>query len=111
MRTIFEFSAENAEIADWVADDPVRCELLSRSNSLMIRENTGNFRDFGPLGDRWQPKKPYLLWSFCRNSLLNGTGNLEILSGNFITGSGNLQTISRERLASLAHRPTEPDVG
>lgn len=28
-RTIFEFSAENAKSADWLADEPVRYELLS----------------------------------------------------------------------------------
>jgi hypothetical protein len=42
-----EFSAENAKIADWLADGAVWRELLSASNSLIIRENTGNFSDFG----------------------------------------------------------------
>jgi hypothetical protein len=46
MRTIFQVSAEKVKIADWVADDAVCCELLSSSNSLIIRENTGNFFDF-----------------------------------------------------------------
>jgi len=31
------------KIVEWVADDAVRCELLSPSNSLIIRENTGIF--------------------------------------------------------------------
>jgi hypothetical protein len=40
---------DNAFCSDWLVDDGVLCELLSASNSLMIRENTGNFRDFaGP---------------------------------------------------------------
>jgi len=29
MRSIFDFSEENAEVADWLADDAVWCELLS----------------------------------------------------------------------------------
>jgi len=49
VRNVFDFSAENAKIVDWMADEAVWCELLSVSNSLIIRENTGNFRDFGVL--------------------------------------------------------------
>jgi len=58
MRTIFEFPAENAKIADCLADGAVLCELLSGSNSLIIRENTGNYRDFGHLGVELGPNKP-----------------------------------------------------
>jgi hypothetical protein len=47
MRSIFDTSAENAKIADWLADGAVCCELLSESNSLIIRENTGNFMHSG----------------------------------------------------------------
>jgi hypothetical protein len=36
MRTIFEFSAENAKIVDWLADDAVCCELLSDEEGLMV---------------------------------------------------------------------------
>src|ERR1039458_5287572 len=79
---------------DWMADDAVRCELLSASNSLIIRENTGNFRDFGRLRAELQPKKPRLLWGFHRNSLLNRTGNYFSGTGNFFNGSGNLQDVS-----------------
>ncbi len=43
MRSIFDFSAENAKIVDWVADGAVCCELLSAMNSLLNRERTGNF--------------------------------------------------------------------
>jgi hypothetical protein len=75
MRTIFKFSAENAKIADWVADGAVWRELLSGSNSLIIRENTGNFRDFGGLGVGLRPNNPCVLSGFCRNSLLKRTGN------------------------------------
>jgi hypothetical protein len=49
MRAIFEFPLENAKVADWVADDAVLCELLSTSNSLSIRKNTGNFAVLGLL--------------------------------------------------------------
>jgi len=41
-----------------LADEPVSCELLSESNSLITRENTGNFLGFGTLKPRSQPKKP-----------------------------------------------------
>ena len=64
MRAILEFSAENAKIEDWLADDAVQCELLSASNSLIIRENTGNFRDFDRLGVELGPNKSCLLWGF-----------------------------------------------
>ncbi len=47
------------------ADSAVRCELLSASNSLIIRENTGNSRDFDSLGVDLQPEKPCLLSGFC----------------------------------------------
>ena len=67
----FQGFAENAEIADWVADDAVCCERLSASNSLIIRENTGNFRDFSPPGADLEPKKPHILLGFSLNSLLN----------------------------------------
>src|SRR5277367_801452 len=83
-----------------MADVAVCRELLSASNSLMIRENTGNFRDFDSFGDCSHPKKPFLLWSFRRNSLLNVTANFEVLSGNFIAVSGNFQTINRVRVGS-----------
>jgi len=39
--------------------------MLSASNSLIIRENTGNFPDFDHLRVDLQPKKPCLLWGFC----------------------------------------------
>ena len=49
---------------DWVADDAVLCELLSASNALIIRENTGNYRDFGRLGVEFGPNKSCLLSGF-----------------------------------------------
>ncbi len=63
--------------------------MRSASNSLMIRENTGNFRDFDPFGAEWQPKNPRLLSNFCRNSLLNRTGNYFGETGNFFGVTGN----------------------
>jgi hypothetical protein len=49
---------------DCVADDAVLCELLSASNSLIIRENTGNFRDFDRLGVEAGPNTSCLLSGF-----------------------------------------------
>jgi hypothetical protein len=63
------------------------CSLAS--NSLIIRESTGNFRDFDPLEAELQPKKPRLLSGFCRNSLLNRTGNYFGGTGNFFDVTGN----------------------
>ncbi|MGO9452723.1 MAG: hypothetical protein ACLQDV_17025 [Candidatus Binataceae bacterium] len=37
------FRGENLDRRDSLADDAVSCELLSESNSLINRENTGNF--------------------------------------------------------------------
>jgi len=71
MRAIFEISPESGDLVDWVADDAVCCERLSASNSLIIRENTGNFRDFSPPGADLEPKKPHILLGFSLNSLLN----------------------------------------
>jgi len=50
---------------DCVADGAVWRELPSGSNSLIIRENTGNFRDFGRLVVELRPNEPYLLSGFC----------------------------------------------
>ena len=47
-----------------MVDDAVLCELLSASNSLIIRENTGNFHDFGRFGAEAQSKKLRLLSGF-----------------------------------------------
>jgi hypothetical protein len=71
MRRIFQLSAENAKIGDWVADEAVWREPLSAANSLIIRENTGNSRDLGRPEADLQAKKPCLLSGFCPNSLLN----------------------------------------
>jgi hypothetical protein len=88
---ISEFPLENAEIADCLADDAVRRELLSGSNSLIIRDNTGNFSDFGRLGAELGPDKLCLLSRFDRNSLLNRTGNYFGGTGNFFDVTGNFQ--------------------
>jgi hypothetical protein len=47
-----------------MVDDAVLCELLSASNSLIIRENTGNFRDFDRLGVELGPNKSCVLSGF-----------------------------------------------
>ena len=59
---------------------------------LIIRENTGNFRDLGRLGAESRPNKPCLLSSFSRNSLLNRTGNYFERTGNFFDVTGNFQS-------------------
>ena len=41
------------------------------SNSLIIRENTGNYRDLEHLEGELQPKMSCLPSAFCRDSLLN----------------------------------------
>ena len=63
-------------------------------NSLITRENTGNFNDFGRLGAELWPKKPCLLSGFRRNSLLNGTGNFETSTANYFAGTGNFLQIT-----------------
>jgi hypothetical protein len=52
-------------------------------NSLITREITGNFNDSDRLDAELWLKKPCLLSGFCRNSLLDGTGNLETRTGNY----------------------------
>ncbi len=74
---------------------------LPASNSLIIRENTGNFHDFGCLGAELHAKKPCLLWGFHRNSLLNRTGNFFGGTGNFFDVTGN--SIRRTGKASYRH--------
>jgi hypothetical protein len=63
-RAIRRFERRIPRDKDSVADDAVLCELLSASNSLIIRENTGNFRDFGRLGVELGPNKSCLLSGF-----------------------------------------------
>jgi hypothetical protein len=60
-RAIQQLERRISRDKDWVADDTVWCELLSQLNSLIIRENTGNYRDFGRPGAALQPNKLYLL--------------------------------------------------
>jgi hypothetical protein len=43
MRVVFESFCIERENSGLLADDGVCCEPLSMSNSLIIRENTGNF--------------------------------------------------------------------
>jgi|ERR1700733_1574494 hypothetical protein len=71
--------------------------MLSASNSLIIRENTGNFRDFDPLEAGLRPKKLCLLCGFCRIPYSTDQGILKreqgIISeeqGIFFEHQGNL---------------------
>jgi len=57
MRSIFDTSAENANIEDWVADGAVGYEPLSASGSLISRDNTGKNFDSG-LFAALERKKP-----------------------------------------------------
>jgi len=43
---------------DWLADETVRIELLSAVDSLIIRENTGNFAILGLLRPALAGEKP-----------------------------------------------------
>jgi hypothetical protein len=90
-----------------VADDAVCCELLSASNSLIIWEDTGNFRDVGRLEADLRPKKPSLLSLFCPNSLLNRTGNFEERTGKYFAGTGNSLRTSGNPLSCLFDRPAK----
>ena len=47
MRTIFELSAENAKVADWVADGAVSVEPVS---ALKLPDQQGRYRDFIKFG-------------------------------------------------------------
>ncbi len=46
-----------------------------RQDSLIIREDIGNFAVFGPLEATEDTKTPYLVDTFLENSLAIGTGN------------------------------------
>ena len=61
-----------------------------RINSLINRENTGNFSIFWILCAYCGSESPRHHWSFSENSLLDGSGNFKMLSGNYFAGSGNL---------------------
>jgi hypothetical protein len=106
MRAIFEFSAENAKIADCLADDAVRCELLSGSNSLIIRENTGNFFIFESEEPLRPPNYVGSVGVFSANSLLNGAGNFNRRTGNYFTVSGNFQGGAGKFIWRAARRET-----
>jgi hypothetical protein len=67
---------------------------LRNPNSLIIRENTGNFRDFDHLGSCLKPKKPCLLSRFSLNSLLVGSGNSKTRPGNYFDGTRNFFRIT-----------------
>jgi hypothetical protein len=47
MRTIFDFSAENVEGADYLADDAVRFEPLSQGKIPCYREKYREFHESG----------------------------------------------------------------
>src|ERR1700680_999270 len=74
-----------------MVDDPVCCELLSPSNSLIIREKTGNLAVLGSDRDERTPKSAGSARAFSANSLRNGTGNFKGRTGNSLRRSGNFQ--------------------
>jgi hypothetical protein len=75
MRNIFDFSAENAKVGDCVADGAVCCEPVSVANSLIYRENTGKFFDFGLNLGFARSETAAVADAFFGNSLKFGTGN------------------------------------
>ena len=89
----------NVETGWRMTQSGTNCSLAS--NSLIIRENTGNFRDFDPLEAELQPKKSRPLSGFCRNSLLDGTGNYFDGTGKFFEVTGN--SIRRTGYALIQH--------
>jgi hypothetical protein len=84
-----------------MVDEAVWSEPLSASNSLIIRENTGNLRDFKALRPISQLKKPRVLSGFSQNSLLNGTGNFKTRTGNYFEGTGNFFRITGDSVIGL----------
>jgi hypothetical protein len=58
-------------------------------NSLITRENTGNFNHFGRLGARVVIEKALSSLGFSSEFLLNGTGNFETSTANYFAGTGN----------------------
>jgi hypothetical protein len=65
---------------------------------MRFPDHQGKYREFSRFRGLPRPhgelKNPYILSGFCLNSLLDGTGNFKILSGNFIGGSGNFLVIT-----------------
>jgi hypothetical protein len=92
-----------------MVDGAVRCEPVSASNSLIIRENTGNFRDFGRLWADSKREKPCLLSGFRRNSLLKETGNFETRTGNCCAGTGNFLRITGKPLSDTTNKTSRVD--
>lgn len=58
----FSAMAEDRETGWWMTQSDANCSPAS--NSLIIREDTGNFRDFGCIGVELGPNKPCLLLGF-----------------------------------------------
>jgi hypothetical protein len=63
------------DIEDWLMDGAVCCEPVSVSNSLIIRENTGNFFDFGLDLRSGRAETAVGADAIFGNSLKFGTGN------------------------------------
>ena len=59
------------------------------SNSLITREDTGNFYDSWLSRGASHMKKPHFSGVLCRNSLLDGTGNFKARTGYYWAGTGN----------------------
>jgi hypothetical protein len=60
----------------WLADGAVLMRTARRqSNSLIYRENTGKFIDFGPDSTSYPSETAAAIYAFSLNSLRSGTGN------------------------------------
>ena len=62
MRAIFEISPESGDLVDWVADEAVSIEPVSRGeNSLQAGKRTGNSLKLGPILGKDRPKTAYFV--------------------------------------------------
>jgi hypothetical protein len=89
MRSIFDFSAENAKIA-WMAEGAVCCEPFSTSDFPDHQGKYRKFRRSRAILHKSGLKSPRVRCAFLRNSLT-------IITGNFDRGSGNVNSLIRIR--------------
>ena len=66
---------------------------------LNFPDHQGNYREFSRFRATeadLELRKPRIIGGFSQNSLLNGSGNFKMLSGNYFAGSGNFLEITGE---------------
>jgi hypothetical protein len=74
-RAIQRFGRRIPRERDWLADGAVCCEPVSVVNSLIYRENTGKYIDFGHNLGSARPETAAAAEAFFRNSLQFVAGN------------------------------------